>query len=99
MSKIIVKIELEGKIIFSKPLILENDLISIREKINPRMNCSYHFLNKNENDIDITQEKDYKLKDIIFGKNIIKVKLTNFNIVLNGKIVCSINIDKNRNLI
>jgi hypothetical protein len=42
----ICKFEFKGKIIFSKPFNLDENLNKIREKINKKMNCQYSFLTK-----------------------------------------------------
>ena len=44
--KKITKFELNEKIIFSKPFQLNDNLVSVREKIKERMNCSFQFLDK-----------------------------------------------------
>ena len=72
MSKQITKIELDGKIIFSKPLLLNDTLDSLREKIKEKVKISYKFLDKEGKDINFEKEKDYKLEDISVEK-IVKI--------------------------
>jgi len=69
----IIQIELDGEIICSKPLFLNDNLISIREKIKNEINFSFLFLSKDGNEIiDKKDEIDFLLKDIIIG-NLIKL--------------------------
>ena len=69
----IIRIELDGEIICSKPLFLNDNLISIREKIKNEINSSFLFLCKDGNEIiDKEEEIDFLLKDIIIG-NLIKL--------------------------
>ena len=64
MKKQIIKIELNGKIIGTKPLILSDNLHSIRDKIKDKINVSYFFINKEGNAINNDIEKDYTLEKI-----------------------------------
>ena len=73
MSKQIIKIDLNGKRIGTKPLFQEDTLTSIREKIKGKTNESYIFLDQDENEISTGDENDYTLKDIVVDK-IIKLK-------------------------
>ena len=61
-----------GKIIFSKPLLLNDTLDSLREKIKEKVKISYKFLDKEGKDINFEKEKDYKLEDISVEK-IVKI--------------------------
>ena len=102
MSKQIIKIDLNGKRIGSKPLFQEDTLTSIREKIKEKTKTSYIFLDQDENEISTGDENDYTLKDIVVDK-IIKLKSTNdeesvIKINLNDVNVCSINENKNSKL-
>jgi len=91
MKKQIIKIELNGKIIGTKPLILSDNLHSIRDKIKDKINVSYFFINKEGNAINNDIEKDYTLEKICEDKLIkIKSEQTNqsgISILLNGKII------------
>mgnify|MGYP002624665155 CR=1 FL=1 len=99
MSKQIIKIDLNGKRIGTKPLFQEDTLTSIREKIKEKTSASYIFLDQDENEISTGDENDYTLKDIVVdkliklkskkdGENAIKVNLDDINL-------CSINENKN----
>ena len=78
MSKIITKIELEGKNIGSKPLLANDTLSSIRDKIKEKTkNINYQFLDNDGNKVEIEDENDYKLSDIIKDKKIKIVSLGN----------------------
>ena len=108
MKKEIFKVELDGKIIFSKPLLPQDPLNSIREFIKPKIDFPFIFLDQEDNAIDQEDEKDYKLEDVHKGK-IIKVKregsgsVNNQNnsikIFLNDKNICSIDCSQTQNLI
>jgi len=102
MSKQIIKIDLNGKRIGTKPLFQEDTLTCIREKIKEKTKISYIFLDQDENEISTGDENDYTLKDIVIdkiirlkskndGENAIKVNLDDVN-------VCSINENKNSTL-
>lgn len=102
MSKQIIKIDLNGKRIGTKPLFQEDTLTCIREKIKEKTKISYIFLDQDENEISTGDENDYTLKDIVVdkiirlkskkdGENVIKVNLDDVN-------VCSINENKNSTL-
>ena len=71
MSKIVTKIELEGKNIGSKPLLSDETLSSIRTKIKEKTkNINYQFLDNDGNKVELEDENDYKLSDIIKDKKI-----------------------------
>ena len=99
MSKQIINIELDGKIIGSKPLTLNDSLVSIREKINNKVNCPFIFLDKSSKKMIKKNESELKLKDIINEK---KIQIESFkpgiNCLLNDKIIDSIECSKNKNL-
>jgi hypothetical protein len=59
MSKQIIKIDLNGKKIRTKPLFQEGTLASIREKIKEKTKTSYIFLDQDENEISTGDENDY----------------------------------------
>ena len=73
MSKQIIRIELDGKIIGSKPLLANDSLSSIREKIKGKTKISYVFLDQDGNEVSNEDENDYTLENINVG-NIIKIK-------------------------
>ena len=95
----IIQIELDGEIICSKPLFLNDNLISIREKIKNRINSSFLFLNKDENEIiDKEDEIYFLLKDIIIG-NIIKLTGKSLiNLFLNNTKISCLMIQKSDDL-
>ena len=102
MSKQITKIELDGKIIGTKPLLMVDNLIIIREKIKQKVDVLYIFLDQEGNNIEQGNEKDYTLKDISL-KKIIKLKSykdknikSGINIFLNDKSIFYLNC-KNEN--
>ena len=106
MSKTGCKIEFDGKIIFSKPLVLTESVSNIRDIIKDRVPASFVFLDQQKNIIDKADEADWKLEDIINGK-IIQIqtegnnsnilsdptdsKGMNINICDGNKKICSIN--------
>ena len=98
MSKTITKIEFEGKIIGSKPLLSDETLTSVRSKIKEKTkNISYQFLDSDGNNIEIQDEDDYKLSDIINDKKIKIVAFENGDLIkifLNDKEFCSKNISE-----
>ena len=101
MSKKLVKIEFNQKIICQKKLDVNSNLQSIRELIKDKVgNAS--FLDKDGNPLDTNDEKDFTLTEIL-NDNILKVKGQNNNssdiiIYINGTNFCSINIDENESL-
>ena len=103
MTKQITKIELDGKILGSKPLSSNDSLSVIRDKIKDKVNNSYMFLDKDGNTIAIENENSLTLEQISQNK-IIKIKSENdssssaVNIVLNGEKICSINCSMSDNL-
>ena len=108
MKKVIVKIELDGNSIGTKPLLPDDTLASIRDKIKEKTKGkNYIFLDSDGNDIEKSDENDYTLKDIINEKKI-KIKSTQneiedsgqlkIKIFLNDKQILSKNITKNSHL-
>lgn len=103
----ICKFEFKGRIIFSKPLNLEENLNKIREKINKKMNCEYCFLTKDKKFIAQKNEEEYKLGEIKDGETIrleqieLSQDKTNgqeINVLIEGKSICSINCNNDTNL-
>lgn len=52
MTKQITKIELDGKIIGTKPLLMSDNLFIVREKIKQKVDVSYIFLDQDGNNIE-----------------------------------------------
>ena len=99
MVKQVTNIEINGKIIGSKPLLTEDNLILIKEKIKNKVNSPFIFLDKSGKTIDKENENTVKLEDIIFEQKI-KLKLieSGIKIFLNNKNICSIECSKDINL-
>ena len=103
-KKQIIKFELEGKIVGSKPLFSTDNLVFIREKIKEKINSPYIFLDQDENDILQEDEKDYTLQDIVINEKIVKLKSVdnkNFKgiqVYFNNKILTTINCSKENKL-
>lgn len=104
MSKTITKIELDGKIIGSKPLLSDDTLTSIRGKIKEKTKgINYKFLDNDGNDIEASDENDYSLQDIINEKKIKIISIESedsdqLKIYLNDELKFSKNISQNNNL-
>ena len=103
----ICKFQFKGKVIFSKPFNLDENLNKIREKINKKMNCQYIFLTKDGKFINQKDEVAYKLGQIKDGETIKLVQIEsnqgNTNgqeifVLLEGKKICSINSNNDINL-
>ena len=103
----ICKFEFQGKVIFSKPFNLDENLNKIREKINKKMNCQYSFLTKDGKFINQKDEVEYKLGQIKDGETIKLVQIEtnqgNTNgqeifVLFEGKKICSINSNNDNNL-
>lgn len=101
--KEIIKINLDNKIIGSKPLFLNDSLSTIREKIKAKTKeQQFSFLDKQGKVIKKDNEAYYKLDYILYDKNIIKLKNDNFpeiKILMNNICQCKINISKESTLI
>ena len=106
MTKVATKVELDGKKIFTKPMNQEDNLITIRELIKNRINCSFIFLDQEGNVIDKEDEEGFKLEDILVEKTI-KLKGegggntskgNDIKVFLGDKNYCSINCDKKDDL-
>ena len=100
--KQITRITLDGKAIFSKPLLMNDTLTSIREKLNDRIKQDYLFLDIDGNEIVKQDESEFTLKDITAEKQI-KLKSQEDNnsgikIFLDEKMAGSINIEEKNNL-
>ena len=98
MAKQIVKLDFNDKIIGSKPLLQNDNLISIRNKIKEKINSPYIFLDQDGNIISKEDENDYTLQDIIVGK-IIKLKSdespqNSIKVFLNENLASSLNCSK-----
>ena len=101
MSRTITKIELDGKIIGSKPLLSTDTLSSIRGKIKEKTKgINYKFLDNDGNDVEASDENDYTLQDIINEKKIKIVSIegedsAQIKIYLNNELKFSKNISSN----
>ena len=69
MSKVIVKIELDGKRIGSKPLFMSDSLTEIREKIKEKTDVHYVFLDQDGIPVEEGDENDYTLENIEVNKS------------------------------
>ena len=100
MSKIIIKIELDGKRIGSKPLFENDTLTVIRDKIKGKTDIPYIFLDQDEIAIEANDEPEYTLKDIEVNK-IIKIKSVEekgISFLLNNKKICTMDLEKQTKL-
>ena len=96
-----LKIELNGKLIFSQEFQINNKLISVREKIKEKVKCSFIFLDKDNNPLNYKDENYFIIEEILVGQ-IIKLKSledinsnkSKLNIFLNNKKMCSMSLDK-----
>ena len=80
MSILVCKIELDGKIIFSKPLKLNASIDAIREMIKDRVPASFVFLDLDGNIVARCDESGFKLQDIVKEEEkILKIKTDNVN--------------------
>ena len=101
MDKKVLKFELNGKILFSKPFQTNDKLIFLREKIIEKMKNSFNFLDRGSNPVNIEDENNFIIDDILDGQ-IVKLKsIEDFsskefklNIFLSDKKICSMNLDK-----
>ena len=75
MGRKIIKFNLNGELKFSKPFQTEDKLLSIREKIKERFDCSFQFIDQDNNPVDCNDENDFTAEDILDGQ-IIKLKST-----------------------
>ena len=101
MSKQVTKIELNGKIIGTKPLMLKDSLISIRDKIKEKVTVSYIFLNTDGKPVSKEEENSYLLEQISVDK-ILKLKseenISGIDIILNDSKFCSVNCSMSESL-
>ena len=89
MKKQITKIVLNGKSLGTKPLMLDDTLNIVREKIKDRIKIPYLFLDKDGNNIKNEDENKFKLEDISKEKNIkIKEDDSQITIVLDDSNFC-----------
>lgn len=102
MSKKTLSILIDNKPAFTKPLLLNKNLIEIRKIIEKRTRY-FLFLDKNENIIDTEDEEDMLLNDIISG-DILKLKNdttkdeVEINFYLDEKYKCKKSFSKKDNL-
>ena len=102
MEKTIVKFSLDGKIIFSKPLLLAQTLATVRETIKTRIAIPFNFLDRNDKPLKLEKENDITLENIIAHNsiNLKSIKENDFSIkiFLNGDNIISLNYSKKDNL-
>ena len=97
MSKISIKIELDGKPIGTKSLLINDSLPYIRERIKEKNKCYIYIFRSIWKSIDNQDENNYTLENILNGKSI-KIQTikgssdSNINIIINDKIICIINV-------
>ena len=97
-----VKVKLDEEFKCTKPLELNETLVSIREKIKEKIGDAY-FLDKEGNIIDREDENYLNLEDILLDSTIIKLKSSEtsgsgIKVYLNGENICSKNCSKTENL-
>ena len=100
MQKQIIKILFNDEAIGTKPLLLDDTLLSIRETLQDRVNLPYLFLDKEGNVIKKEVEKDVLLKNIIENK-MLKLKaekVSSVNIIIGEKKLFSIDCSDIQNL-
>lgn len=101
MSKQVIKIELNGMIIGTKPLMMKENLIAIRDKIKDKVTVSYIFLDTDGKPVPKEKEKDYLLEKICLSK-VIKLKseenVSGIDVILNDLKFCSVNCSMSQNL-
>ena len=107
MGRKVIKFNINGEIKFSKPFQTEDNLISIREKIKERFNCSFQFIDHENNPVDCNDENDFTAEDILDGQ-IIKLKSTEdtssnsnkieLSILVNDQKKCSKSLEKEMKL-
>ena len=107
MGRKLIKFNLNGEVKFSKPFQTEDNLLSIREKIKEKFNCSFQFIDHENNPVDCNDENDFTAEDILDGQ-IIKLKSTEdansnsnktqLNISVNDQKICSKSLEKEMSL-
>ena len=104
MSKPIIKLILDGKPIGTKPLFENDNLTTIREKIQDKTKdySDYIFVDKNGENISKENEKDYNLNNICESKTIqlksLETSNSGINVILNDSKQFSINCSNSQNL-
>ena len=99
MIKQITKIELNGNPLGTKPLMLDDTLNLVREKIKDRVKIPYFFLDKEGKEIKSEDENKLKLKDIS-NEKVIKIKEddSQIGIFLDNSIFCFLKITLSQKL-
>ncbi len=104
MSKQITTIDLDGKKVGTKPLMTNDSLSVVRDKIKEKVKVSsYLFLDNTGSPIQKDDEKDYTVEDISTDK-VIKLKSegnesgSEIYVYLNDSKVCSVNCSTSQNL-
>jgi len=97
-EKTIIKIDLDNKRIGSKPLILQEYLSNVRKNIKSKVKeCQFKFLDKNGKAINKENETFYKLINILYNDNIIKLQsdsLSEIKILMNNVKEITIKVSK-----
>ena len=101
-EKKVIKIDLDNKRIASKPLFLDEYLTNVREKIKSKTKeCQFKFLDKKGKVIKKENEAFYKLINILYDDNIIKLQnesLSEIKILMNNVKEFTIKASKDENL-
>ena len=101
-EKIIIKIDLDNKRIGTKPLILGDYLNNVRDKIKNKVKVLFSFLDKNGKIVKKENEAFFRLSNIIYDNNIIKLKcesLSEIKILVNNSQELTIRASKEEKLI
>ncbi|EDR28950.1 hypothetical protein EDI_147640 [Entamoeba dispar SAW760] len=98
MSRVIVRVFLNGQSISVKPMNSQDNLKTVREKLKEKISVSQQFLSKDGDLIDINDEDSFTIGDIIDSSRIINIKETidkkGIKIKLNDEIISTIELDK-----
>ncbi|EDR27320.1 hypothetical protein EDI_162090 [Entamoeba dispar SAW760] len=102
MSKVTVRVFLNGKSISVKPLNSQDNLKTAREKLKEKMSGSQQFLTKEGDLIDINDEDSFTVGNVIDSSGIINIKekedKKEVKIKLNDKLFKTIELDKKTKL-
>lgn len=101
-QKIIIKIDLDNKRIGTKPLILVEYLNNVRDKIKSKVKEQFSFLDKNGKIVKKENESFFRLSNIIYDNNIIKLKcesLSEIKILVNNIQELTIRASKDEKLV
>ncbi|EMD49758.1 Hypothetical protein EHI5A_237180, partial [Entamoeba histolytica KU27] len=70
MSRVTVRLLLNGEYFANKPLNSQDSLKTVREKLKGKMSDSQHFLTRKGDRIDVNDEEEYIVEDIINNEEI-----------------------------